>query len=631
MRSQLVRNPCVVLLLLLLTSPLSAQTPPASPKLEPVASKYTKFEYRVPMRDGIKLFTAVYVPKDDTKTYPILFTRTPYGVGPYGADQYRAKLGPSAHFEKSGYIFVYQDVRGRMKSEGEFLHVRPHNPKKKPTDIDESSDAYDTIEWLLKNIPGHNGKVGMWGISYPGFYTACGMIDAHPALKAASPQAPVMDMFDGDDSRHHGAFMLAHNFGFFAAFPKMAPERIKKPDLVRFDYGTPDGYQFFLDMGPLENADTRYLKGVEPFWRDLMAREIYDEGCKASDLRPHLRDIKPAVLTVGGWYDAEDLTGTLEGYQKVEKFGSPKAGNHLVMGPWVHGGWAGSDGDKLGDVSFRARTAEYYREHIEFPFFEHHLKSVGTPKTPKAWMFETGTNRWRRFDAWPPKAVVPTKLVFQMGGKLERGSPKGEGRETFDEFVSDPAKPVPYLGTIGTGMATEYMTADQRFAASRPDVLVYQTPPLETDLTIAGPFEIDLHVSTTGTDADWVVKLVDVYPKDYPDADPNPEKVRMGGYQQLVRSDVMRGKFRNSLEKPEPFVPGQATRVKFTAPDVLHTFRSGHRVMVQVQSSCFPLFDRNPQRFGPIASAKESEFQRQTHRVYTSPKHPSQLEVLVLP
>ncbi|HEY8506169.1 MAG TPA: CocE/NonD family hydrolase [Gemmataceae bacterium] len=613
-----------IALLLLLPLALRAQG------REYVAANYTKFEYRIPMRDGKRLFTSVYVPKDDSKKYPILLMRTPYSVGPYGVDQYRGSLGPSEHFAKDGFIFAYQDVRGRWMSEGEFVNMRPHNPAKSGRDeIDESSDTYDTIEWLLKNVPGHNGKVGQWGISYPGFYTVCGMIDAHPALVAASPQAPVTDWFVGDDFHHNGAFFLPHMFNFMANFGKPRPEPTKKSP-PRFEHGTPDGYKFFLEMGPLSSADAKYFHGEVAFWNEAMRHGTYDEFWKARNIRQHLKGIRPAVLTVGGWFDAENLFGALEVYKQVERTGAPERGSHLVMGPWDHGGWSRGDGDQLGDVRFNVKTSPWFQEHVEFPFFRHHLKGEGELNLPKALVFETGTNRWRRFDTWPPKEAKPTRLYFRESGRLGY-EPPGEGQSrAFDEYVSDPAKPVPYLDKVVIGMVREYMVADQRFASRRPDVLVYETDVLEEDVTIAGPVEVDLHVSTTGTDADWVVKLIDVYPDDHPDPDPNPAGVRMGGYQQLVRGDVMRGKFRDSFEEPARFEPGKPTRVRFAMPDTFHTFRTGHRLMVQVQSTWFPLVDRNPQTFVDIYAAKPEDFRKATHRVYRSAAMPSHVGVRVL-
>ncbi|MBY0514829.1 MAG: CocE/NonD family hydrolase, partial [Gemmataceae bacterium] len=594
-----------------------------------IRANYTKFEYKVPMRDGVRLHTAVFVPKDDSQTYPFLLIRTPYSCAPYGVDQYPDALRPSSLFVKSGYIFVVQDVRGRWMSEGEFENMRPINPAKQGKDTDESSDTFDTIEWLLKNVPGHNGKVGQTGISYPGFYTVCGMIDAHPALKAASPQAPVTDWFVGDDWHHNGAFFLPHAFNFLTRFGKPRPGPTTKYPYLPFEHGTPDGYKFFLDMGPLKNADLKHYKGEVTFWNELMRHGTYDDWWKARNVRQHVRNIKPAVLTVGGWFDAENLFGALETFKHAEA-NAPPPFNTLVMGPWVHGGWSRDAGDKLGDVSFNARTAEFYREQIEFPFFEFHLKGRGENAAPKAWVFETGTNRWRKFDTWPLRTARPSLLQLADGGALEPVVLERRRGEKYDEFVSDPAKPVPFINKTTIEMVPEYMTADQRFAASRPDVLVYQTPVLDHDTTVAGPIEVELFVSTTGTDADWVVKLIDVYPDDYPDPDPNPAGVRMGGYQQLVRGDVMRGKFRNSFEKPEPFKPGEVTRVRFTLPDTLHAFRPGHRLMVQVQSSWFPLVDRNPQTFCDIYSAGEKDFVRQAHRVYRDAGHPSRVSFRVI-
>jgi putative CocE/NonD family hydrolase len=596
-----------------------------------VKAHYTKYEYRIPMRDGKRLFTSVYVPKDQDQTYPVLLSRTPYSVAPYGVDRYRDNLGPGALFAKAGYIFAYQDVRGRWMSEGDFVNMRPHIAiKKGPQDIDESSDTYDTIDWLLKHVPNHNGKVGMYGISYPGFYTAAGMIDAHPALKAASPQAPVTDWFIGDDWHHNGALQLNHMFNFLARFDRPRPMPTKK-FITNFDHETPDGYEFFLGLGRLSDAGTRYFKGEAAFWDEVMKHGSYDDFWQARNIREHLKDIKPAVMTVGGWFDAENLFGALEVYKKVKK-SSARNGNTLVMGPWVHGGWARDDGSHLGDVSFNAKTAEFYRQQMELPFFDHHLKGKGGNVLPEAWVFETGTNVWRKYDAWPPTKAQPRRLYFHAGSKLGDDIPAdAEPEAGNDEYLSDPARPVPYFDKITINMTKEYMTGDQRFAARRPDVLVYQTDVLEEDVTVVGQPEAELFVSTTGTDADWVVKLIDVYPNDYPGPDPNPTGVQMGGYQQLVRGDVFRGKFRNSFERPSSFTPGKPAKVKFALQDTCHTFRTGHRIMIQVQSSWFPLIDRNPQTFVDIYTAKESDFQKATHRVYRTRELPSRVVLHVLP
>ena len=596
--------------------------------IEHVKANYTKYEYRIPARDGTRLFTSVYAPKDQAQRYPILLMRTPYSVQPYGVDQFPGDLGPSPLFGKEGYIFAYQDVRGRWMSEGEFVNMRPHvAPKKGHQDIDESTDTWDTIDWLVKNIPNHNGKVGMWGISYPGFYVAAGMIDAHPALTAVSPQAPIADWFVGDDWHHNGALMLPHVFNFMVKFGHARPEPVKKFDFP-FDHGTPDGYDFFLRMGPLPNANATYLKDRIAFWNEVMQHGSYDEFWQARNLRRHLVNIRPAVMVVGGWFDAENLFGALEIYKRVEAT-SPETTNTLVMGPWRHGQWSHDEGRSLGQVQFNAKTAEFYRENIEFPFFQFHLKGQGDRVHPEAWVFETGTNQWRRHERWPPERARSAAMFLHGGGRLSADPPPAETAPGFDEYVSDPAKPVPFIDWVDIGMPVEYMVADQRFAARRTDVLVYQTDILEQDLTLVGPIEVDLHVATSGTDSDWVVKLIDVYPNDLPDPPENPAKVRLGGFQQLVRGDVLRGKFRGSLEKPEPFVPQQPTRVRFVLQDVCHAFRTGHRMMVQIQSSWFPLIDRNPQVFTDIYRAKESDFQKATQRVYRSPERPSQLRVLI--
>jgi putative CocE/NonD family hydrolase len=574
-----------------------------------VKAHYTKFEHRIPMRDGTKLFTAVYVPKDESKTYPILLLRTPYSIAPYGVDQYKTDLGPSPQFAKEGYIFVYQDVRGRMMSEGEFVNMRPQvQPKRVPADFDESTDTFDTIDWLVRRVPNNNGKVGQWGISYPGFYTAAGMIDAHPALVASSPQAPVTDWFIGDDFHHNGALFLPHCFNFMAAFGKARPAPVAKTRGERFDHGTPDGYDFFLRLGPLSNADAKYFKGDIAFWTEAMKHSNYDEFWKARNLRQHLKNIKPAVMTVGGWFDAENLFGALETFKNTEA-NNPPAANHLVMGPWVHGGWSRSDGDSLGAVKFNAKTSAYFRDDVQLPFFEQHLKGKTNPSPlPKALVFETGTNRWRKFKSWPPKEAEAKTFWLDANGKLAEQTPSTPG---FDEFISDPAKPVPYIDKIGIGMDKEYMVADQRFAGRRTDVLAFSTEVLKSDLNVAGSIEVELTVATTGADADWIVKVIDVYPDDLPE---------LGGYQQLVRGDVFRGKFRNSFEKPEPFKPGEPTVVKFSLPDICHSFRTGHKLMVQVQSTWFPLVDRNPQTFVDINRAKAEDFKKAAHRVYRDSK-----------
>lgn len=592
-----------------------------------IKAHYTKYEYRIPMRDGKRLFSAVYLPKDDSRTYGIMLQRTPYDVGPYGVDRYPGRLGPSELFARAGFIFVYQDVRGRYMSEGEFDEMRPQRTNKHTASgIDESTDAYDTIEWLVKNVPNNNGKVGTWGISYPGFYAAAGMIDAHPALVAASPQAPVIDLYRGDDCYHNGAFFLAANFGFFTFFEKHE-EPTPPTQRLRFDYKTRDGYEFFLQMGPLSQADEKYFHYENPYWTQLLEHSTYDDFWEARSLDLYIENVAPAVLTVGGWFDAEDPVGPLKVFRAVAK-NDPDVSNHIVMGPWSHGAWSRGDGDGLGSVRFNSNTSEHYREKIEFPFFDYHLNGNGEATLPAASVFETGTHVWRAYDRWPPENTVERKLYFRESGKLSFDPPTDPS--AVDEYVSDPARPVPFVDSISHGMPRSYMVGDQRFASKRTDVLVYQTEPLEQDVTVVGPISPELWVSTSGTDSDFVVKLIDVYPHDFPDIDPNPAGIEMGGYQQLVRGEPFRAKFRNGVKRAEPMVPGELTRIAFEMPDVAHVFRRGHRIMVQVQSSWFPLVDRNPQSFVEIPFAAPEDFRKATQRVSRSKNASSSLGVLLL-
>jgi putative CocE/NonD family hydrolase len=603
-----------------------------------IREQYTKYEYRIPMRDGARLFTRVLVPKDTSTTYPILINRTPFGVGPYGPDEYVA-IGPQTEaLLRAGYIVAWQDVRGRRMSEGTFTHVTPHRPVK-PTaaDVDENSDTWDTVEWLLRHVPNHNGRVGLWGISYSGFFTAAGIIDTHPAIKAASPQAPVADLFLDDDWYHGGAFMLAHAFNAAGVYqPQSKPTPPPKVE-VPFEYGTEDGYEFFLRAGSLANL-TRLLGAANPTWDELLAHPTYDAFWQSRAIWRHLHNIRCAVLTVGGWFDAEDLMGPLRVYRAI-KAANPGLANSLVMGPWVHGGWAAFNGRRLGSVDFATDTATFYRERIFLPFFEFHLKDKGDPALPEAYVFETGTNVWREYPAWPPPGAKPRTLYFREAGGLSF-EPPGDA-DASDSYVSDPSKPVPWVGYTAQTMPEEYMVSDQRFAATRPDVLVYVTEPLDEDLSVAGPVSPNLFVATTGTDADWVVKLIDVYPPDRSapptkggaanDRDIGPATVTLAGYQQLVRGEPFRGKFRRSFENPEPFVPGNVEAVSFTMPDVNHVFRRGHRVMVQVQSTWFPLVDRNPQAFMDIPAARPGDYRAATQRVVRSRAQPSGVEVYVLP
>ena len=592
--------------------------------LPPVRERYTKQEILIPMRDGVKLFTSIYTPKDMSRKYPILMNRTPYSIAPYGADSFRGRMGPSRLFSDAGYIFVNQDVRGCYMSEGKFVDMRPHIDKKNGNkDIDESSDTYDTCEWLIKNVQNHNGRIGQYGISYPGFYCSAGMIDAHPALKAVSPQAPIADWWY-DDFHHHGALFLPHAFNFLSSFGQARPEPTTRGHRG-LNHGTPDGYQFFYEMGGLKHANDRYFKDTIDFWNQIAGHPNYDEFWQARNLLPHLKHVAPAVMTVGGWFDAEDLYGAINTYKTIEKQ-NPGIFNVLVMGPWSHGQWASAGADHLGNVSFAAKTSDFYQKEIEFRFFEHFLNEKEDAKLPEAYVFETGVNHWRKFDVWPPAQTEQKSLYMRAGGKLAF-EPPTEEELAADEFVSDPAKPVPFTEAISIGMTREYMTDDQRFASHRPDVLSYQTDVLDKDLTIAGPLLAALRVSTNQGDADWVVKLVDVFPNNASDHSNMTSGEHMGGYEMMVRSEVIRGRFRNGPDKPEPFEANKPTSVNLPLQDVLHTFQKGHRVMIQIQSTWFPLVDRNPQKYVPnIYLADDSDFVKATHKVYRSKTQPTRIE-----
>jgi len=578
-----------------------------------IRAHYEKREVTIPMRDGVRLFTAIYSPKGTAQKYPILLTRTPYSAAPYGATAFPRYLGPGPRFPEAGYIFATQDVRGRYHSEGRFVHMTPHKDVKRgPKDVDESTDTYDTIDWLVKNVAGNNGRVGLWGISYTGFFAAAGMIDAHPALKAVSPQAPQTDWFLGDDTHHNGAFFLTSTFNFMAACGRRTAGSMTcgKP----FDFGTQDGYSFFLSLGSLANADKKYFKRSAPGWTDMMKHGTYDDFWQARAILPHVKGIKPAVLTVGGWYDANNFYGALHLFETIEQQ-SPQTDNAIVIGPWYHGQWARDSGVAVGKLAFGARTSDAYQRDILMPFFESHLKGSAQTKHPKAWVFETGTNRWRTFDQWPPKETTSRSIFLASGHALSSDAPRAGTTDAFEEWVSDPAKPVPFTEGLSTDMDPDYMAQDQRFGGTRADVVSYRGEPLTEELTIAGPVSPTLFVSSTGTDGDWVVKLIDVHPD---------------GFEELVRGDVVRAKFRKSLSKPTPLTPGELTQLDFVMPDVFHTFKRGHRMLVQVQGSWFPLVDRNPQTFTDIYSAKPKDFRRASQRVYRTPTASSRLLIQVL-
>ena len=580
-------------------------------------NNYTKKEVLVPMRDGIKLFTSLYIPKDLSEKHPLLLTRTPYSCAPYGEKKYSEMWrGARKYFLQEQFIIVQQDVRGRWMSEGNFVDVRPYQPNKKTTeDIDESSDTYDSIDWLVKNIANNNGNVGVYGTSYPGFYAAMAALSNHPALKAVSPQAPVTDWFIGDDFHHNGALMVMDAFGFYSSFGKPRP----KPTTVGptgFDFPIQDNYEFFLRNGTLPQL-SKLMGDSIAFWNDLMTHPNYSDWWKNRNDRNYVQNISSKIptLIVGGLFDAEDCYGAWNLYKAIEAKAKNK--NQLVMGPWYHGQWGTKDGTHLGNVEFGSNTSEWYQQNIELPFFNYYLKVKGSvDKIAEANIFFSGENQWRQFSQWPAANVINRELFLTANGELNYFTNKIAALTSFSEYTSDPAKPVPYAENVHMGRTREYMTDDQRFAARRPDVLVYQTPILTEDLTLAGTPTVDLMVSISGTDADFIVKIIDVFPDDFKYS--SNDHYTMNGYQMMVRGEIMRGKFRNSFENPEAFIPGKPTQVKFALPDLAHTFKKGHRLMIQIQSSWFPLADRNPQKFTDIYHAKPADFQKATIRIFNN-------------
>ncbi|WP_378176500.1 CocE/NonD family hydrolase [Aquimarina sp. SS2-1] len=575
-----------------------------------VKDYYSKQEVDIVMRDGIKLHTTIYTPKDSSKKYPILMQRTPYSSRPYGEDQFRSKIGPNEFLMKEGNIIVYQDVRGRWMSEGVYDNMRAYIPNKKDEQFDEASDTYDTIEWLVNNVENNNGKVGVWGISYPGFYATYSLLDSHPALKAVSPQACIGDFFF-DDFHHNGAYLLSY-WRATAVFGYEKTEPVKESWYTFPELGTKDQYQFFLDAGPLTTLD-QYYKEDNVFWTQLKEHPNYDDFWQKRGIIQHLKDIKPAVMVVGGLFDAEDLYGPFETYEKIEN--NSKNYNIMVFGPWSHGDWArNKKRQAIGNVYFGDDISLNFQKNVETRFFNHFLKGEGDQATglSEIQIFDTGKKEWNTFDSWPPKNAEKKTMYLSDGALAEIA-----GKE-FSEFISDPKKPVPYSEDIKMVFTPrKYMTDDQRFAARRPDVLVYETPVLQEDITVSGEVLAKLKVATTGTAADWVVKLIDVYPPDAEDTEETQEYLKMSNYHMMVRSEVLRGRFRNSFSKPEPFVPNQKTAVDIKLQDIHHTFLKGHKIQIQVQSTWFPLIDLNPQTFVPnIFKANMSDFKKQTHKVF---------------
>ncbi len=629
----IMRKTIVLLFCIILVSAASAQTP--SQDSVWIRDHYYKMESYIPMRDGVRLFTAIYIPKDSSAVHPILMKRTPYSCAPYGEQNFYAYWNSYLkNYLKEGYIMVIQDVRGRWMSEGQFEDVRPFNPSKAGTQIDESSDTYDAIDWLVKNVPHNNGRVGVFGISYPGFYSTMAAASNHPALKAVSPQAPVTNWFLGDDFHHNGAFFQMDAFDFYSSFGKPHPQ----PTTVGptpFHYYTRDNYKFYLEVGTLPNLATLVGDSVA-FWKELYNHPNYDSWWQARDARRATKKLNPAMLWVGGNFDAEDNWGAWNAYRAAEENNPGKPFNKIVMGPWYHGQWASNDGTHMGNVRWGSNTSEWYQQNIEIPFFNYFLLNKGdVSQIAEANVFITGENQWHQFDQWPPLNAKAQKLYLQDNGKLGwNGSTSKNG---FSEYVSDPNKPVPYTEDVHFKRTREYMTDDQRFAARRPDVLVFQTDTLSDDVTVTGNVIADLYTSISTTDADFVVKVIDVFPDNFSYGDEDRPTGRalstsypMNGYQMLVHAEIFRGKYRKSFENPVPFTPNKVEEVKYKLADIAHTFKKGHRIMVQIQSSWFPLVDRNPQRFENIYQAKESDFQKATIKIYHSSLYPSSIELPLL-
>lgn len=603
-------------------------------------NNYIKKELYITMRDGVRLFTSVYMPKNNKVKHPVLLTRTPYTCRPYGEENYAAIWRTyKMEYAREGYIFVTQDVRGKWMSEGKFVDVRPFNPAKKGIETDEASDTYDTVDWLIKNLEGSNGSVGVFGVSYPGFYSTMAAASGHPAIKAVSPQAPVTNWFIGDDFHHNGAFFQLDAFTFYSGLgsgfgvPRPIPVKVRPPSK---GLQIQDNYKFYLETGSLKNLSK--LNGdTIAFWTEVMNHPDYDEWWKARDARNATKNLKPAMLWVGGLFDAEDCWGAWNAYKAAEENNPGKEFNKIVEGPWSHGQWAGSDGTRHGNIRFGSNTVEYYQKNIEIPFFNYFLKGEGdVSQIAEANVFVTGTNEWRTFDQWPPKAKTDISFYLQAGGKISKEQPALAN--SFSAYVSDPAKPVPYEENVHAYRTTEYMSNDQRFASRRPDVLVFQTDILSEDVTVTGPVIADILTSISTTDADFVVKIIDVFPDDF-SYQPVERRVGrrsvsleypMGGYQMLVRGEVFRGRYRNSFEKPVAFTPGKVEEVKFELPSIAHCFKKGHRIMVQIQSSWFPLVDRNPQQFVNIYQCDDSDFVKSDIKIYHDSQNASKIIFPVL-
>lgn len=585
------------------------------------AAAYDSKEVMIPMRDGVRLHTLIFTPKESTQAMPVILARTPYGI----ARSARTLAGAYKEMADDGYIFAFQDIRGRYGSEGTFVMQRPARDRSDPRAIDEGTDTYDTIEWLLENVANHNGRVGMLGVSYGGWLTAMALIEPHPALRAASPQASPADMWLGDDFHHNGAFRLSYGFEY-AARMETSKEQ------ANFEFDRYDTYEWYLALGPLANVNARYLHGEIPTWNDFVAHPDYDEFWKRQTLVPHLTSVRVPTLNVAGWWDQEDFFGPMRIYEALEQHDA-RGQNFLVVGPWNHGGWNSPEGRRLGAIDFGSPTAKYFREQIQAPWFAFLLKDRGKPDQPEARTFEAGANQWRSWNSWPPRSgTVARNLYFRENGKLSFEPPADSGRAAFDEYVSDPAHPVPYRQRPiqatyfpgGSGWPV-WLVEDQRFVDDRPDVLSWESDPLEEDVAIAGRITAHLFASTSGSDSDWIVKLIDVYPERY------PQDWKLAGYQLMVANEVFRGRYRRSFERPEPIPPNEVLPYTIDLHTQNYRFRSGHRIMVQVQSTWFPLIDRNPQTFVPnIFEARAEDYRRATQRIYRSAKFPSRVSVPVV-
>ena len=618
MKEKLFLSPILILALGLVFL-VPAQRP--SQSQDKPGAEFDVQEVMIPMRDGIKLHTLIFIPKKLSGPLPIIMSRTPYGIaGSAGRLQ-----GSYRELADEGYIFVFQDIRGKYGSEGAFVMLRPKRDPRDPGSIDEGTDAYDTIDWLLKNVPGNNGRVGLIGVSYDGWLTAMAMLEPHPALKAVSPQAPPADMWLGDDFFHNGAFRLSYGFEYST---RMETSKQQEP----FDFNRYDTFDWYLALGPLSNVNARYLQGRIPTWNDFVAHPFYDDFWKRQTLVPYLTSVQVPTLNVAGWWDQEDFYGPLRIYEVLEKH-DERGLNFLVVGPWNHGGWNRSEGDSLGPVQFGSATSNYFRENIQAPWFAFFLKNKGELPIKEALTFEAGANTWRAWDDWPPRSKTTDRnLYFRADGKLSFEAPADIGDAACDRYISDPNHPVPYRRrpiqptyfSGGSGWPV-WLVEDQRFVDDRPDVVSWESAVFDEDITIAGKIEAHLFASTTGSDSDWIVKLIDVYPEKM------PENWKTAGYQLMVANEVFRGRYRKSFERPEPIPPDEVIAYTIDLHSQNYCFKKGHRIMVQVQSSWFPLIDRNPQAFVPnIFAAKAEDFRTATQCIWRSAKTPSHVTVAVV-